>query len=810
MKALRKALGIAAVLSVLAAAVALVAVNPFGASPFNRYLKNGTLALAGLSAPVTVERDEKGMAFLRAQSLDDLLFAQGFVTAQDRLFQMELTRRFACGRLSEIVGDAALEHDARMRTLGFRRQAEKHAGILGETSRRFLQKYADGVNAFIRTRPEDIHLEFALSGIAPSPWNVADTLAILYFMGWNSAANLQSEIVAQMLVERLGPEKAAEIFPLNVNPDAEGVVAAGRGAPAAGAAASIGAAADGKLRALLDEGPLRIGSNNWAAGPGLSSDGMPIVANDPHLEANILPGPWYPCGLIAPSVRAVGASVPGIPGMTVGRTEHIALGVTNAYGDAQDLYIETVDPADPGRYLEGEASIPFEVFEETLEIRDRNAPGGLRQERLEIRATRRGPIVSGVLPGLRTDKAVSVRWSGFEAMGPELGLERIFDCRSVAEVRDALSGLTAIALNFVFADVGGGIGWQTTGRLPVRARGEGLLPREVKGGGDDWLGWIPWPDMPHALNPARGWVGTCNHLTVGPDYPYTYSTYAASSFRYRRLAELMGTPGRKTAGDHWRFQLDAVNLLAKKVAPEFARVLTAHADTRKMGLLLSEWDGTDAPGHAAATVFQAVWREFARLVFSDELGEDLAELMLRNWSFWQERLVALTLSGDSPWFDRVTTGDRRETREDLIRMAALRASAEMSPVLGGDPAGWDWGRVHVQEFVSPIRRSGPGKGWLGGGAHPARGSEATLCRGIYEFGSPYRVSVSASLRMVADLADPDKIMAVLPGGIAGRQFDPHTTDQVEAFMRGEVRYWWFSDEAIAGRIQDALVLEPFD
>ncbi len=182
--------------------------------------------------------------------------------------------------------------------------------------------------------------------------------------------------------------------------------------------------------------------------------------------------------------------------------------------------------------------------------------------------------------------------------------------------------------------------------------------------------------------------------------------------------------------------------------------------------------------------------------------------MLKSWSFWQERLLAMVRAGDSPWFDIVATADRKETRDDLIHMAAVKADAALSAALGEDPAGWRWGKVHVHEFVSPMRRRGFGKGWLGGGAHPARGSDATLCRGIYDFEAPYKVAISASLRMVADLADPDKIMAVLPGGVAGRQFDPHTTDQVAPFMRGEKRYWWFSDRAIEAHTRDVLDLIP--
>jgi penicillin amidase len=807
MNSLKKILLPVLLLIILSTAAAVVIINPFGASPLNRYVKNGTLVLPGLNAPVTVHRDEKGMAFIYAGNLDDLWMAQGFVTAQDRLFQMELIRLLASGRISELAGDQMREHDVRSRTLGFRRNAEKHARLLNEKARLFLQKYVDGVNAFIQTRPQDVHLEFRMTGLQAEQWDIVDSLTILYFMGWNSAANLKSEVIAQMLIEKLGPDKAAEIFPLNINPDD----AAGPGAVQARTvanAARIGLKQDGSLQMYLEEGLLRVGSNNWVAGAAKSTGGKPVLANDPHLEANILPGPLYPCGLITPRQRAVGATIPGIGGMTIGRTEHIAVGVTNAYSDTQDLYIETVDPRNADNYLEGETSVPFEVIEETLKVRDRAAPDGFREESIKIRLTRRGPVISGVMAGFDTDKVITARWSGFEVMTPGLGLEQLLECRNADELRATLKNVNHIAMNFVLADSHGNFGWQTTGKIPIRKQGIGLVPHEVKDGQDNWIGWIPWSEMPHAVNPARGWVGTCNHMTVGTDYPYHYTSFAAPSFRYRRLVELMDAPGKKSAEDHWGYQLDAMNLLARQIAPEIARVLTAHEDTRKMGRILSDWNFVDSPDQPGPTVFQAIFREFAQLVYSDELGDELAKMMLRNWSFWQERLLLMLLAGDSPWFDIVGTTAIRETRDDLFYMAALRAAESMSPILGDDPAGWLWGKAHVQEFLSPIRRVGIGKNWLGGGSHPARGSEETLCRGIYDFGAPYQVAISASLRMVADLADPDKIMAVLPGGITGRQFDPHTTDQIAPFMNGDKMYWWFSDKAIEVHTKNSLTLNP--
>jgi len=336
----------------------------FGCSSFNSYQKTGELKLDCLETPVTVIRDEKGMAYIFAENLDDALAAHGFVTAQDRLFQMELTRLFAEGRISELAGGQAVPLDTRMRTLGFHRNARKHVELLDETSRHFFQRYLDGVNSFIANHPDSLPLEFKLAGIEPSPWNIEDSLAVMYLMSWESAANMTDEIIALMLVEKLGPEKAREIFPLTVNPDDE--TDGRRSGYSAVDPPGITISRDPLLAAYLENGRMRIGSNNWTVGPRHSPHGKPIVANDPHLDATILPGPWYPVGIITPELRVVGVGIPGMPGIVAGRTEHVAFGITNSYGDAQDLYIETVDPDDPSHFLEGKRSIPFTEIKEFL------------------------------------------------------------------------------------------------------------------------------------------------------------------------------------------------------------------------------------------------------------------------------------------------------------------------------------------------------------------------------------------------------------------------------------------------------------
>ena len=774
----------------------------------NSFQKDGELKLEGLIAQVTVMRDEKGMAYIYAQNRHDATMAQGFVTAQDRLFQMEFLRLLSSGRLSELAGDAAKNLDIRTRTIGFYRNAQKHANLLNEPSRSFLQNYIDGVNAYIQNCADDYPIEFKLTKITPQPWSIVDSLTVLYFMSWDSSGNVQTEIMAQMLVEKLGLQKAKEIFPLNINPD-DPDLASTKIQYEDYEAITLGLASDKKLATYLrDDYFLAIGSNSWTTGSHQSQSSKPILANDTHQYASILPGPWYPICLITPSYRTVGVMVPGLPGMVVGRNEHIAVGVTNAYGDIQDLYVETIDPNDPNRYLEAQTSLPFKVIEETLTIKDKKAPEGFRKEKIKIRLTRRGPVISGVMRNLETEKVLTLRWSPFETMSPQLGIDGFLTAKTIADVRESLRHVNIIMLNFVFADSNGNIGWHVSGKLPIRSKGNGTVPMMVLDSQDNWKSYVPFEQMPHLYNPAKGWIGTCNHLAIGRDYPYYYTSDAASTYRYRRLKNLLNNSGAKSAENHWQYQRDTLNLLAQKIVPLMTEVLLDHENTKVLAEILSAWNFHDVPDSPAPTIFQAIYRQFALLVFKDELGENLARKMLGNWYFWQERLDQMILEGRSVWFDDINTENKIETRDELIYQAALNATSELEALIGSIPENWLWGEVHQMEFVSLIRRNGFGKGLLGGGSYQAAGSGETLYRGLYDFNRPYAVQIPASLRMVVDLGDNDKVLAVLPGGISDRMFTSHTKDQIKAYMNGEKVHWWFSDKSIKAHCKNTLVLKP--
>jgi penicillin amidase len=767
----------------------------------DQYQHDGTMKLAVLDAPVRVVRDEQGIPYIYAQSLDDAFRAQGFVTAQDRLFQIEFTRYLSHGRLAELIGEAGLGLDIPLRVAGVPRHAERHAALLRGEEKRRRELYLAGMNAYITEHADEHPVGLRILGITPQPWTVADTVTLNYFLNWSSSVNLDAELISQAILDQVGPEKAAQISQLTFNPDDQSEQQA---QPVA--ATRLDVQRPGSWF-TSEPKSFQLGSNNWVMNAARSTGGAPIVVNDPHIDSRTLPGIWHPVGLITPELRAVGAAGAGIPGLAVARTDRIAYGVTNSYGDVIDLFIERQDPTNADHYMEGENSIPFEIIEETVRVRERGSETGFREIPLRIRVTHRGPVISEHGMGLGQNKLISLRWAVPEAMRPDdSGGTDLMLASSVAEAGRIVSRVNA-PYNYVVADVDGNIAHFTGGRVPVRLRGDGSIPLEVTDGTDAWNGIIPFDQMPGVINPQSGWTGTANHRTLPADYPFAYSTYFASSWRYRRMKELLDGTERIGAEEHWDFLWDTKNTMAAELAPIMAEALSAHDDTREMADVLRAWDAMDQPDVVAPTIFQATYRQFARLTFEDELGQEVAARMLSGYYFWQERLARLARENQNAWFDDVTTSEL-ETRDDLFHSAALLARDELTELLGPDLQNWLWGKVHTVTFSSPTI---PGKfaaGLLGGGTMPKDGSGETINRATYRYAAPYDAVYIASLRFVADLADPDKIMAVVSGGVSGRQFDPHLKDQLAAWQSGEPSYWWFSDEKIRAHTDHELRLEP--
>ena len=566
----------------------------------DRYQLEGTIRIEALEQPVRVLRGEDGVPYVYAQSLDDALTAQGFLHAQERLFQMELFKYLAHGRLAEFIGERGLKNDRLIRLVDISGFAARQLPKVSAEERNYLQRYLNGVNDYIASRQDEFPMMLGVMGHEVQPWTLEDILAIQYFRIWSSSVNWKQELLTLRLIDELGAGPASRLRPLTINPDDPATYSEKTAWPvpedyAMAAAAITGGVGDlAQLEAALDspwQPRYQMGSNAWATNGPKSANGKPILSNDPHLDARSLPGFWYPMGIVTPDLRAVGGTTPGGPGIGVGRTEHIAYGGTNGYSDMVDLYIETEDAANPGNYLQGGESLPFEVRTEELRILDREA-GGYRSETMTIRSTSRGAIISDHGLGPVEGQLLSLRWSVPEYAGPDSGNRELLLATNMEEALAAI-GKTTTPLSYIVVDKAGDIARVASGVVPLRASGEGLVPMPAPAE-DNWLGRIPPEEMPRQLNPAKAWVGTTNHRVTEADYPYPYSTHFAGSWRYWRLMELMEEDSI-SADDHWAANLDVKNLLAERMRPAMLDAFAGAPKLKPLAELLENWDLYDTP-----------------------------------------------------------------------------------------------------------------------------------------------------------------------------------------------------------------------
>ncbi len=768
----------------------------------NDFQVNGELNVSGLAGPVTVFRDERGMPYLFADDLDDLYLAQGFITAQHRLFQVLFYRELIHGRLAELIGEPGLASDRRLRLYDLPRTAARHRDMLGPDTERAMQRYAEGFNAYVREHAHEHPLELRLLGLEAEPLTVTDMLALAHFVALSQGGSYRASLVLQAIRDRLGDEAVARLLPPAVE---------GQPLPE-----SVGRPAIADF-ALGDDGfadPIAVGSNAWAVAPQRSASGGAILANDPHLDGRVLPGVWHPIGLAVPGVEAVGVALPGLPGLLVGRNQYVAFGVTNSYGDNQDVYVERLDPDRPEHYLDGEESRAFRIREERIAVRDVHADGGYRHETLRIRETRRGPVISdhgervgGRVLSLRRASADPASWER------EPGFHALWQSRNVDELEDAARRMDLFLLNLVYAGRDGSIGVRATGRVPLRADGQGVFPRTV-GAEDDWLGWLTSDQMPAERNPERGWIASANHDLRPPDAEVYYGFSFATGYRQGRLAQLLGGDDPGDTGEHWAYMLDIHNPQAEQVRPAMLAAMDRllERDPSMPGLaevreVLAAWDLRDHRDQAAPLIYQSVYRALAWQTFEPLLGQPLARAYLSMPYLWQGRFDQLLMDGE---LDR-WHGMSGPPRELIERRALEQSLSELRTAFGPDPSRWRWGDAHRITFVSPLRTVGAGRDLFGGGSHPYSGSGETLLRAAYAQHAPYEARLHDSFRMLVDFGQADHMLANLAGGVVGRQFHAHFRDQLTDWLQGRAVPWHVGRDNVSPAARHrALLLPPPD
>ncbi|MDQ7849635.1 MAG: penicillin acylase family protein [Armatimonadota bacterium] len=760
----------------------------------------GTLILAGLTAPVEVVRDRWGLPHIFAQGARDLFFAQGYVHAQDRLWQMELFRRTSAGRLSELFGPTTLQVDRLMRVVGLRRAAQATwAAAAGDPAMaeavEAAQAYSEGVNAFISSHRHRLPLEFVILRAQPEPWTPVDSLAFGKLMAWVLGGNWRAEVLRAALVEGFGPEGAEALLPQQF-PGAPAILGhAGRRAHRATVAAPTAAPAAGAeplAGASLLAGSPGTGSNSWVVAPARSASGGALLANDPHLDAQ-MPSIWHIDHLAGGAYNVIGVAFPGVPGIIIGHNRHIAWGLTNAMEDTQDLYLERFHFADPTLYLFRGRWERARVIREEINVRGRRDP-----ETIHVRLTRHGPILNPAIEGLKG--FVALRWAALEPdrlLAALLGVNR---ASSWEEFRAALRHWSAPAQNVVYADRAGNIGYVMPGRLPRRGAGhDGRLPVPGWSGEYEWQGFLSPQELPALFNPPRGYIVTANNRVAPPDYPHLLGTAYDIGVRALRITSLLEAEPRLDLERMARIQLDQTSPLAQRFVAAWQEVRIGDPDLAALFAEITRWDGRLSADSRPALLYQALLLELLRTLFEETLGSELFRRYLHTQAAVL-RLLQLSEDPDDPWWG--------EGRDRTIEEALRRTVRDLERRLGPDRSRWRWGRVHTLALEHPLGRVRVLAPVFNGPAPATGGDTFTVNVATYDPEMPYRQVVVPSMRLLVDTGNWETARIIHTTGQSGLPFHRHYRDLTALWARGEYIPLLYARPAIAAAAEGVLTLRP--
>ena len=776
--------------SLLAILVILGALGLFVRSEIRRSFPQtaGTLQLKGLHDSVTVVRDAFGVPQINAKNDHDLLVAFGFVQAQDRLWQMDLERRAAMGRLSEIFGAATVPIDRMFRTVGLTRSVAAEENSLSQDLRERLQWYADGVNAYITAAQGRLPVEFDLLRYAPEPWQPGHSLLVGKLLAWELNLSWWTDLTYGALTVRLGLDKVLAIYPgyeSDVAPQVPPSVWKGY---AEGVQPYLKAAQ--QYAELSGSADFRGGSNAWAVSPHRSANGSALLANDTHLRLQ-LPSRWYEVELKSPSTSVAGMAIPGVPAVIAGRNARIAWGVTNVMADDADFYIERIDSTDSTQcFFEGQ------WYRMTI-LNDEIVVRGQDPVPMQIRITRHGPIVTDINAGLQLGRApyvASMRWTGDDPDNSLGAFIAIDTAKSWGEFTDGLRLFSCPSQNFVYADVDGNIGYWCAGRIPERSHQHTIFPVPGWDREAEWKGYIPFRELPHLYNPSSGYIASANNKLVDDSYPHAISDLWEPPSRIQRLREVLGADtARFTPDDFGRLQTDAVSLWAKEMLPYIVGAVADSAlgipDETRFMEYFKNWNFEFSTDDIATTIFQEFVVRLLRNTFADEMGDDLFHdwVMLTNVPI---RVVTPLLRDDpAHWFDNVSTPDT-ETRDIIIRKSLRETDAMLRARLGEDMKRWRWGELHTVTLHHPFGMKKPLDRIFDVGPFPVAGASTAVISGEYDFNAPFEVTVGPSFRQIFSLSTGES-RSIIPGGESGQVFQQHYADQVPLWLNGvsRVRTW---------------------
>lgn len=761
---------------------------------------DGELRLDGLRAPVRVVRDRWGVPHITAQSEADLFLAQGFVVASERLFQLELSLRLATGRLSEVFSGLTLGLDRFARTVGWNRTGHNLAARLDERSVGMLDAMVSGWRAWMATMPARPP-EYDVLDLDPWLPDGAEARAMIsaatVFMAWSLSGNWDLELLRAEIAGRLGWEAVTDLFPdLPAEPPQ---VLAGKRHGGRGAVLD-----------LLRSAPLPTGgqgSNNWVVSGARTASGKPLLANDPHLLAQ-LPSVWFEIHLTAPGVDVAGVTLPFAPGVTIGHNDRIAWGFTNVGGDTQDLYLERLNEAGTAALYEGGWE-PLTVHREEIDVRNQDPVVA------EVRETRHGPILTDYLVGVAQPEprpmpdTYALRWVGaVEGIMP-LVTFRMNTARTFEEFREAVREWHSPGQNMVYADIDGHIGYQCTGLHPVRRRGDGTVPVPGWTAEFEWGGWVPFDELPWALDPEEGFLATANNRPHDDSYPWLLGKDFLPPFRARRVAEMIAMIPVHDRVSFARMQMDTASLAAVQVVPYLA-TLEPETDRQARALaLIRAWNCDLSPDSSAGAIYQLWSHHLAERILRPRLGDELFEHYhgRRQWTnaFQYQALPRLLQYPSARWFGE----PGRPGRDRMLRQALDDALDELTARLGEDMAAWSWGSLHTVRFAGQLAMIPDLADLFTAGVAPIGGDEQTVLQSMYEPGpGTYEAVVVPSWRQILDPSDWDASVGTHTTGQSGNPASEHFADLFPLWTAGEHHPLPFTEAAVQAAAAHTLTLLP--
>jgi penicillin amidase len=760
---------------------------------------DGSLNVTGLESSVEVIRDRWGIPHIYAANSHDLFFTQGFIHAQDRLFQMEINRRTAQGLLSELFGSLALETDRATRTFGFNRLGRIDWQNATPEVREVVLAYTQGVNAYLSSSIKKLPVEFTLLNHHPKPWQAEDSMAFARVMMWQLSHAWYVEIVRAQLVQAVGEDHAAELE-IEYPADNPTVLPKGVEFNLFGP--------DSMLHP--GKGPFiknSMGSNGWVVSGNKSATGNAFLCNDMHLALG-QPAIWYDLHLQAGDYNVTGVSLPGTPGVLVGHNAHIAWGMTLAFTDCEDLFIEKFDPQNPTHYLFRDNWQAVEVVAEPIPVKGKSEP---YVEQVII--THHGPVISDVVGYPEQRLAVnSMALRPSPSLQAWLNLDR---ANGWDEFVEAMHLIDAPQLNVVYADVEGNIGYWVTGKVPVRAKGDGSIPAPGWSGEYEWVGEVPFAEMPHAFNPEAGFIVTTNNRIVPEDYPHFLGNVWMNGFRARRIEDVLKSKEKLGVEDYSHLQVDYTCIPGKELTSHLTGLTSNDPDVKLALAHLQNWDGILGTDSVGGCIYEVARYRVVRNLVEQGLGSELTmrwmgkgfhpllKTLSEFYGYDSVTMLRLLDNPDSWWVQQVGGV------EALLTNSLKQAVEWLRKELGNDVDKWHWGRIHQVIFPHPLGMQKPLDLVFNRGPFPIGGDTDTPCQTAFTPSDPYNSNACApTFRQIVDMGDLSKSLSITPPGQSGQLGSRHYDDLIQPWLKGEYHPMLWLREDVQREREGRLSLNP--